>query len=214
MSNLITKQYRVKDGVVKAQYSPDISGYHNNISSCLFILYFITTILVLVIGIPITVNNVKESGDYWWWVYISISLSVYAIVLLIHWMIRESRKKEIMKELEKLMERVNNTDNSKNINWKIDYESKYVSEGLVKKDYHVILELSSSTTDPTTLTEPVPATVQQQIIIVTSDPNTVNTIPTSLTMSSDTMSNGSTTQILSVNPSQLSQILALTTAKR
>ncbi|CAG8726913.1 5106_t:CDS:2, partial [Racocetra persica] len=239
MSNLIKKEYRIKEDVVKAQFSPDIQeyisrdlfdtrirGFNTAIKSCAVSksfyvsLYIFTTLLALFIGIPVTVSN--DYKYYGWYIFFMASMCAYLIALCIH-LVK-------MKEVEKVMERVNGFDNINHIFWKLEFTDSYVMEGYRKKYYFVILELSSpaitqqvtvntvisppaytAPTAPThttiipieptspTSTAPTSTVPQQQIILITGNTST-------LPLSDGTQ----TTQIISIDHSQLNQILAIT----
>ncbi|CAI2162333.1 5348_t:CDS:2 [Funneliformis geosporum] len=92
-----------------------------------------------------------------------------------------------MKEVEKVMVRLNNLDNPRYISWKLD-----TMEGYRKKYYYVILELSSPTiTQQVTVLPPPTTTPPQQIVIITGNAAT-----------SPLSDYAQTTQIISIDASQ------------
>ncbi|RIA92302.1 hypothetical protein C1645_820903 [Glomus cerebriforme] len=226
MSNLIRKEYRIKEDLVRAQFSPDIQEYisqqlfetrinefntaikNQAVGKSFYVsLYLVTTLLVIAIGFPVTKNHIDYDGSsYWWWVFFSASLSAYSLAWCIHLTVSIVNQKSKMREVETVMLRVNISDNPNHIFWKLDFTDKYVMEGYRKKYYFVILELSSPSmaqnveiTNPVLPVLPVLTTTNtaplQQIVILTG-----NAPPSDGTQ---------TTQMISIDSSQLNQILAL-----
>ncbi|CAG8717244.1 2128_t:CDS:2, partial [Acaulospora morrowiae] len=144
MSNLIRREYRIKEDVVRAQFSPDIQGHisrglfetringfneaitRSAVPKAVYVfLYFLTTILLLAIGVPETLKSANSSSypETSWFIFISVALFVYAIVSLLHWIISK------MNSVEEETARVNALDNPNRIFWKLDFTDKYVMEG-------------------------------------------------------------------------------------
>ncbi|CAI2162347.1 12585_t:CDS:2 [Funneliformis geosporum] len=199
--NLIRKEYRIKEDMVISNqlFETRINEIDNAIGrravgkgSYLF-LYIFTTLLVLAIGVPVTKGKADKNEDYSYfqWAYFFIIVScVYLVVK--------------MKEVEKVMVRMNNLDNPKYIFWNLDFTDKYVMEGYRKKYYYVILELSSpiitqQVTAEVTVLPPPTLAPPQQIVIITGNAATspLNDYA------------AQTTQTISIDASQLNQILAV-----
>ncbi|CAG8681853.1 7022_t:CDS:2, partial [Funneliformis mosseae] len=194
--------YHIKDDVVKAQYSPDLREYISNqlfetrinefntaIQSCALakglylFLYLFTTFLVLVVGVPITKSKADRYENYsevQWMYFLLIVMCVYVMHLL-----------QKMREVEKVMVRINNSDIHKHIFWKLDFTDKYMMEGYRKKYYETKLANNNSTSNSNTSPITVPS---QQIVVITGNATTLSP------------SDNQTTRGISIDASQLNQL--------
>ncbi|CAG8742473.1 9232_t:CDS:2, partial [Funneliformis caledonium] len=186
------KEYHIKDDVVKAQYSPDLREYISSqlfetrinefntaIQSCALakglylFLYLFTTFLVLVVGVPITKSKADRYENYsevQWMYFLLIVMGVYVMK---------------MREVEKVMVRINNSDIHKHIFWKLDFTEKYMMEGYRKKYY---LANNNSTSNSNTITN------YGTITVITGNATTLS------------LSDNQTTRGISIDASQLNQL--------